>query len=101
MDKFVTGETIDFRIEIRNKEGVLVNPTTSITISIWDSANSLKINVFAMTQDDGLTGKYHYYYTTPATGPTGEWRVTYTATSGSYVTKKRDRFAVIVEEVMD
>jgi len=99
MDKFAKGETVALSIEIRDEDDVLVDPTTSTQINIWDSSNTLKVDNQNMTMSS--TGLYIYYYTIPDAGSTGIWRVMYVATSGSYNTRKRSRFAVVQESILD
>ena len=98
MNKFAKGESISLDITIRSKLNVLADPD-SATISIWDSSNVLKADSQNMTQES--TGKYFYHYAIPALGPTGIWRVEYTAALGMFSTKRRDNFAVLRESGLD
>jgi hypothetical protein len=91
------GETAYIYAEFRNLAGELVNPTTSIKISIWDKDGTLKIDGVAMAGPDA-TGKYHYAYPIPGTATPDEnkaWTYRVEATSGGYVDYKLGYFKVV------
>ena len=87
---FQAGETAVCSISIYNSAGALVDPATSVTISIWDEAGTKLVDAAAMTNDG--VGLDHYNYTTPATGVKGQYKVIYTATDGALITKCVDYF---------
>jgi hypothetical protein len=70
--------------------GTLVDPSTSVKVSIWNENNTIVVNEQAMTND--AVGTYHYNYTTSTTGIRGQYRVIYTATDGTLITKQKDYF---------
>lgn len=78
--KYYQGETITIEATVKTTERALVNPTTSITITIKDPTGTTMVDAQAMTNDS--TGKYHYDYAIPADATTGEWNTEVTASSG-------------------
>ncbi len=85
-------ETYDYDIEIRDEDGILIDPDT-VKITITDPNGDDLVSLANMTQDD--TGKYSYNYDIPATAEYGEWTTVVTATSAATtVTKFRSNFFV-------
>jgi len=86
------GETVTIRADSANEYGSAVDPDTSITVTIDDSAGAAKVSAENMTQDD--TGRYYYNYAIPAAGPAGTWNYEVIATHDSKVTISGGTFIV-------
>jgi len=84
MADFKIGETVICSIEIRDTDESLSDPATSTTCTIKDPKGATVVNAGAMTNSS--TGKYYRDYTI-ASGA-GEYRVYYTATDGTRITKR-------------
>lgn len=85
----IAGATVVCSITIKDA-GVLTDPATSITVTVYDPSNTAVVSAQAMSKDS--TGTYHYNYTSSASAIRGEYIVIYTATDGSEVTKQKDTF---------
>ena len=92
---FHTGETVICKIEIRDENETLVDPSTSTKITITDYRNGVEVNNQDMVKDS--TGKYHYDWNTPTTAPVGIYRIIYTATDGTRVSIAHDKVELIQE----
>ena len=90
MARFEIGETVICSIEIRNAAGVLVNPATSIKITIENPDGTKVVNDVAMTNDG--VGLDHYDYTSAVTVQVGTYTVWYIAIDGTRTTKQKDTF---------
>lgn len=86
-------ESTNRKIEVKDVNGALADPTT-MTISIWKPDGSLDIDAQLMTNDS--TGVYHYWYT--ISDQVGTHKILYEATTGAYVSKKRDEFEAVAEQ---
>lgn len=93
MRVFQRGETVEVYAEVKTQAGVLVNPDTSIKVTIFDPSSE-KILLAApnydadMPQFGGLTGKYAYYYIiTDAAASVGWWAVEVMVLDGTKYTK--------------
>jgi uncharacterized protein YfaS (alpha-2-macroglobulin family) len=90
-DIFYVGETIHCMIELRDLDEDLQSPTTSMKVTIVSQQGSTVVDAQDMTEDD--TGQYYYDYT--STGAVaGVYKITYTATDGTLVSKARDYFTL-------
>ena len=89
MASFDIGETIICSIEVRDDEGVLKDPATSMDIEILSENSVTIIASTAMTKD--AVGKYHYDYDS-ANAVAGGYKVIYTATDGTRKTIEKDTF---------
>ena len=86
---FQIGETVVCSITIRDAGGNLVEPSTSITISIRKKRGARVVTDQAMTPNG--TGIYHYDF--DSSGNTaGTYVVDYKAVNGTRVTMHRDTF---------
>ena len=85
---FHVGETVICSIEVRDADGNLADPSTSMKITITDNKNGTEVNDQAMSKDG--TGLYHYDWNTSADSILGIYYVVYTATDGSRVSIKKD-----------
>jgi len=92
MALFEIGETIRCSIEIRDAAGTLVDPATSITITISNPNGVEVVSAVAMTNDG--VGLDHYDYTSALTVVAGEYIVLYIATDGAIITKQKDTFVL-------
>lgn len=89
MNQFEVGETAICSVEVRDEDGALVAPVTSMKVSI-SKRGVFKVTDADMTPDS--TGNYHYDW---LTDETGTFMVEFTATDNARVSKTRDRFKVI------
>lgn len=89
------GETAICSITIKNSAGTLVDPDTSVNITVFKPANvgGLLVDDQACPKDS--TGTYHYDI---ATTGVGDHKLIIVAIDGSRTTKKRDRFTVVAEK---
>lgn len=86
---FDIGETVICSVEVKNDAGTLVDPATSMKITITDKNKAVVVNAVTMTKDS--TGKYHYDCQT--TGYIdGKYEVSYKATDGTRITIERQTF---------
>lgn len=90
--KFDIGETVICSVEVRNDADVLVDPATSMKITILNPYQTVVVNNVDMTKD--AVGKYHYDYTLPSTASCGKYNAKYIATDGSRITISKDTFEV-------
>ena len=90
MARFEIGETVVCSITIKNAAGVLVDPATSIKITIEDP-DGLKVVDDVAMNNDGV-GLDHYDYTSPLTVKVGTYTVWYIAIDGARTTKQKDTF---------
>ena len=80
---FDIGETVICSCEVKDDAGALKDPATSMTITITDKSNAVKVDGVAMTKD--AVGKYHYDCQT-AGYIDGKYGVKYIATDGTRIT---------------
>ena len=79
MDTFQKGETCPLEIEIRNKDtGALSIPATSVTVTVIDSTDTVKVNNQAMTEKS--TGIYYYNLQLATDDESGTWTARFKAT---------------------
>jgi len=71
--KFLSKSTIWVRAFVYDKDGALVDPTTSIKLTLVDAAGTKKVDAVAMAKDGVNTGIYDYYYTTLVDCAEGWW----------------------------
>jgi uncharacterized protein YfaS (alpha-2-macroglobulin family) len=74
--KFLAKSTIWVRAFVYDKDGALVDPTTSIKLTLADPDGTVKVNALNMTPSEGEgeeTGIYDYYYTTLSDCVEGWW----------------------------
>jgi uncharacterized protein YfaS (alpha-2-macroglobulin family) len=86
------GETVICSVEVRNAAGTLVDPATSMKITITDNKNGTEVDDQAMTKDE--TGKYHYDWQTNTITAGGVYYILYTATNGTRISIMRDSVEV-------
>ena len=88
---FDVGETVICSVEVKDDNGVLKDPATSMTITITDKNGAVKVNAVNMGKDS--TGKYHYDCQT-AGYIDGEYEVKYIATDGTRITIETESFTL-------
>jgi len=74
--KFLAKSTIWVRAFVYDSDDALVDPTTSITVTIVDHDGETQVNAEAMTkstEEGEETGIYDYYYTTEEDCSEGWW----------------------------
>ena len=81
---FRLGETVVVKTQIRNDVGNLVDPATSVKISIFDLHNGAEVDCADMVKF--AVGLYRYYYTIPQDATTGDFRVVVEDVDGVVVT---------------
>ena len=91
---FHCGETVICSIEVRDADGNLADPSTSMNITITDNKNGCEVESQSMTKDS--TGKYHYDWNTSADSILGIYYVVYTATDGSRISIGKDSVELTV-----
>jgi len=89
-DSIQSGETVVCWRNVKNDAGEYVDPSDSMTISIFDPSNGAEVDNVAMIKD--AVGKYHYDYI-PLVAH-GDFQIYYTATHGTRITKAKDTFRV-------
>ena len=87
--KFNRGETVICSCTVKNSSGTLVDPSTSMKITITDNRNGVEVNDDNMIDDAGL-GAYHYDWLTTSTHAKGIYFVFYKATDGTRVSIVKD-----------
>lgn len=90
MASFNIGETVVCSVEVRNTAGTLVDPATSMTITIANPLKAIVVSNQTMTKD--ATGKYHYDFTSEATYLDGKYTVSYKATDSTRITIAKSTF---------
>lgn len=90
---FQIGETVICSVTVRDADGVLADPSTSMKITITDSKNGIKVNNQDMINDS--KGEYHYDFDTSSLSLTGIYTVTYKATDGSRISIEEDTVELI------
>jgi len=98
--KFLRKSTIWVRAYVYDKDGELVDPTTSITVTLVDSAEVKKVDAEAMTpsEEEGEeTGVFDYYYNTDADSAEGWWNGEVWTVDGTGETAKNSSAEFSVE----
>jgi len=93
MANFVRGETVICSVTVKNSSGTLVDPTTSMKITVTNNINGIEVDDQAMTKDS--TGMYHYDWTSAASSEKGNYDVFYKATDGARISITKDAFDLI------
>ena len=89
MAQFDAGETVICSCEVKNDEGTLIDPATSMTITIYNPVYTKVINTVAMTKDS--TGKYHYDFQSSG-NMAGKYSIEYWATDGTRISIEDETF---------
>lgn len=91
---FDIGETVICSILVYDEDGDLQDPVTSmnIVIDLISPHYSSIITSTGMTKD--TTGTYHYDFAS-ASNVEGKYRIMYTATDGTRITKQTDEFFLV------
>jgi len=96
MKSIDVGETAITQVEVKDDAGNYVDPTTSITITIYDGEGNKVVDGVAMTKK--ATGKYEHDYTVPEEANTEskrKHRVIVDVTDGTRVTVGTAAFKVV------
>lgn len=91
LKKYYQGETFRQKVNVTNIDDEDTDPDT-ITITIVDSVGVKNVTDVAMIKD--TVGYYHYDYTIPTDGATGEWTTEVNAEK-TQIAIERDRFLVL------
>ena len=94
MANYNVGETVICSCDVKNDAGTLVDPATSMNITVTQISPSyaVKVTSTAMTKD--AVGKYHYDCQTSGY-QAGNYEVEYIATDGSRITREKDTFGLV------
>ena len=90
---FQIGETVICSVTVRDADGALADPSTSMKITITDSQKSVKVSNQDMSKDG--TGEYHYDFDTSSLSLAGIYTVIYKATDGSRISIEEDTVELI------
>lgn len=90
--KFLAGATVRIHTEIYDIDDALVDPTTSVTITITDPTGTAAVTNGAMSTSS--TGIYDYYYTSTVDVKYGTWRFVIKATDSSYISYDSGTFVL-------
>jgi len=90
---FHRGETVICFVTVKDSDGNLTDPATSMTIKITDFMNGVEVDDKDMINDS--TGTYHYDWTSATTSNTGSYTVIYKAIDGTRITIERDNFELV------
>lgn len=93
--KFLAGATIWVRAYVYDSDGDLVDPTTSIKVTLVDADGTTQVDAQAMAQAG--TGIYDYYYTTESDCAEGWWNGEVWTVDGSGDTAKTSSESFSVE----
>lgn len=80
--KFISKSTVWIRALIYNESGALVDPSTSVKVTLLDPAGTKQLDDVAMIYT--AVGTYDYYYTVASDAVEGWWPGEVWATDGSY-----------------
>jgi len=72
--EFIAKTTVRVIAYVYDDDGALVDPETSIKVTIYDPAGDAEEEDEDMTQQDSTTGVYEYYFRTDADTTKGWWR---------------------------
>jgi len=86
--KFINKTTVLIRAYVYDEDGELVDPTTSIKVTINDPAGATKVTAQAMTKNGSNTGVYDYFYDTDADSAEGDWPGEVWVVDGSVPTER-------------
>jgi len=87
---FHRGETIICSVVVTDSSGTSVDPSTSMTVSIYDNFNGKEVTDQAMSKDS--VGHYHYDWTSTADNLKGLYSVLYKAVDGSRISIAKSNF---------
>ena len=90
MATFNVGETIICSLEVRNASNTLVDPSTSIKITLYGHTSTGVIDV-NMTKDS--TGKYHYDFDSTGKAVGNYWAI-FTAVDSNRTTTENSNFLI-------
>ena len=91
--KFLAGATIRIHTEIYDIDDILVDPATSVKITIIDPDEGATVTDGVMSSS--TTGIYDYYYTSTASVKYGTWRYVITALDSSYKSLDSGTFEIV------
>jgi hypothetical protein len=80
--KFISKATVWIRALVYDVDGVLVDPTTSIKVTVVDSGGTKQVDDQAMSK--AATGTYDYYYTLASDADEGWWQGEVWTVDGTY-----------------
>lgn len=80
---FQMGETVICSVTVKDSDGNLADPSTSMKITITDNRNGLEVDDQDMTKDS--TGQYHYDWQTAGVDLTGVYDISFKATDGTRI----------------
>ena len=90
--EYLQGTTVRIIAYIKDDDDALVDPASTPTIDIWDSAGAQQVTAAAMTPT--ATGVYEYYMNTSSSSAEGNWRGVVWAVDGAYTSNGSFGFRV-------
>lgn len=87
-------ETVVIGLEVR-VAGVLTNPASTPTVTVWNPGGVKKVDAVAITPGD--TGCYSYDFNAAADATEGTWKILVNVVDGSRITKIKAFF--VMEEI--
>lgn len=87
-------ESTNRKIEVKDVSGNLADPDT-MEISIWKPDGTKDIDEVIMTNDS--TGIFHYWYM--VSDQAGIHKILFTATTAGIITKERDEFTAVADNL--
>jgi uncharacterized protein YfaS (alpha-2-macroglobulin family) len=90
---FHPGETIICKATVKDGDGNLSDPATSMTITITDNHNGIEVNGQDMVKDS--VGQYHYDWNTDEDALSGVYRISYKAVDNTRVSIALDSVEII------
>ena len=92
MANVLQGSTAICSLTVTDSTGALVDPATSLKITIKPIGGAVIIDGVDMVKDS--TGKYHYDFAT-ANRPVGFYEVTYVAVDNARIASMKDVFSIV------
>lgn len=89
---FVPGTTVDCKLEVRTKAGVLTDLDADPTADIRDPQGTIVVTDGVTTKES--TGIYSYKYVSSATGLQGTYRVTFKGENNSNSERQSANFII-------
>lgn len=90
---FHPGETVICKATVKDSDGVLTDPATSMLITITDNRNGIEVDGEDMVKDS--VGQYHYDWNTAETALSGIYTISYKAVDSTRISIGLDRVEII------
>lgn len=93
MDKYNREDTVELRINVKDKDGNLVDPS-ALTLYIYNPSETLKSTVVISSLTHESLGVYYYNYSIPSDAIYGDWRYVFEYVYNILTNKNNEYFAV-------